>query len=98
MRTMLTRRRPNMTFQCRSSALQRTHVRSLVVVEFYCWGNAGFGLLGPEMSAHAIRGVPTRIDGFTGPVVALASGIGSVRAASLRGCRVLGAERSRSAW
>lgn len=41
----------------------------------YCWGNAGAGRqLGPGFKADAVHGTPTRIDGFSGPAVALAAG------------------------
>lgn len=41
----------------------------------YCWGNAGFGrLLGTAIESEAVHGTPTRIDGLSGPAVALAAG------------------------
>lgn len=40
----------------------------------YCWGMAGIsGLLGPDVDDDLAVGRPTRIDGFGGPVVALAA-------------------------
>ncbi len=40
----------------------------------YCWGRAGiYGLLGPDVDDDLAVGRPTRIDGFGGPVVALAA-------------------------
>lgn len=44
----------------------------------YCWGDSSVGrLLGSQVPARVTRGRPTRIDGFGGPVVALAAGISS---------------------
>lgn len=41
----------------------------------YCWGNTGVtGILGSTPKPNTIRGVPTRIDGFGGNVVAIAAG------------------------
>lgn len=41
----------------------------------YCWGNSGPGRqLGTAFKADAVHGTPTRIDGFSGPAVALAAG------------------------
>jgi len=43
----------------------------------YCWGSAGAGrVLGTQVNVGAVQGRPTRIDGFSGPVVRLAAGNG----------------------
>lgn len=44
----------------------------------YCWGDASAArVLGPRVEANVVRGTPTRVDGFGGPVVGLAAGLSS---------------------